>query len=202
MSLSEMTELIKAVSESGLEFDYKEGEFSITLHGAKSYVSAPAAKPVTGLTIPDLSMAMATAAEAASGAEEDDDEGFIIKSPLVGTFYSSPAQNAAPFVKIGDRVKKGQVLAIVEAMKMMNEIESDCDGTVAAVLADNGQPLNSDSRCLRLTNCKENYKMANSLTIQEIMKIIPHRHPFLLLDKVEDFVPGEYTIAYKNFTLR
>jgi acetyl-CoA carboxylase biotin carboxyl carrier protein len=139
MSLSEMTELIKAVSESGLEsFDYKEGEFSITLHGAKSYVSAPAASPVTGLTIPDLSMAMATAAEAASGAEEDDDEGFIIKSPLVGTFYSSPAQNAAPFVKIGDRVKKGQVLAIVEAMKMMNEIESDCDGTVAAVLADNG----------------------------------------------------------------
>ena len=50
----------------------------------------------------------------------------------------APAQNAAPFVKIGDRVKKGQVLAIVEAMKMMNEIESDCDGTVAAVLADNG----------------------------------------------------------------
>src|SRR5574344_2042595 len=63
MSLSEMTELMKAVSESGLEsFDYKEGEFSITLHGAKSYVSAPAASPVTGLTIPDLSMAMATAA--------------------------------------------------------------------------------------------------------------------------------------------
>ena len=66
---------------------------------------------------------------------------FVIKSPLVGTFYAAPAQDAEPFVKIGDRVKKGQVLAIVEAMKMMNEIESDCDGTIADILVDNGAPV-------------------------------------------------------------
>lgn len=142
LSLSEMTELIKAVSESGLDsFDYKEGDFQVTIHGGKSFVSAPSTAVQTSFSMPDLSMAMATAAEAASGAEDEEDEGFVIKSPLVGTFYASPAQNAAPFVKIGDRVKKGQVLAIVEAMKMMNEIESDCDGTIAAVLVDNGSAV-------------------------------------------------------------
>ena len=145
MSLDDMTTLIKAVSESGLEsFDYKEGDFSITLHANRTsslyQQTAPASAPVA-LSMPDISMAMATAAETASGAEDDDDEAFIIKSPLVGTFYAAPAQDAEPFVKIGDRVKKGQVLAIVEAMKMMNEIESDCDGTIADILVDNGSPV-------------------------------------------------------------
>lgn len=145
MSLDDMTTLIKAVSESGLDsFDYKEGDFSITLHANRTssiyQQAAPASAPVA-LSMPDISMAMATAAETASGAEDDDDEAFIIKSPLVGTFYAAPAQDAEPFVKIGDRVKKGQVLAIVEAMKMMNEIESDCDGTIADILVDNGSPV-------------------------------------------------------------
>lgn len=144
LSLDDMTTLIKAVSESGLEsFDYKEGDFSITLHSNRAtgiYQAAPANAPVA-LSMPDISMAMATAAEAASGAEDEEDEAFVIKSPLVGTFYAAPAQDAEPFVKIGDRVKKGQVLAIVEAMKMMNEIESDCDGTVADILVDNGAPV-------------------------------------------------------------
>ena len=144
LSLDDMTSLIKAVSESGLEsFDYKEGDFSITLHSNRSagiYQAVPASAPVA-LSMPDISMAMATAAEAASGAEDEEDEAFLIKSPLVGTFYAAPAQDAEPFVKIGDRVKKGQVLAIVEAMKMMNEIESDCDGTVADILVDNGAPV-------------------------------------------------------------
>ena len=144
LSLDDMTALIKAVSESGLEsFDYKEGDFSITLHSNRAsalYPAAPASAPVA-LSMPDISMAMATAAETASGVEDDDDEAFVIKSPLVGTFYAAPAQDAEPFVKIGDRVKKGQVLAIVEAMKMMNEIESDCDGTIADILVDNGAPV-------------------------------------------------------------
>ena len=144
LSLDDMTALIKAVSESGLEsFDYKEGDFSITLHSNRAsalYPAAPASAPVA-LSMPDISMAMATAAETASGAEDDDDEAFVIKSPLVGTFYAAPAQDAEPFVKIGDRVKKGQVLAIVEAMKMMNEIESDCDSTIADILVDNGAPV-------------------------------------------------------------
>jgi acetyl-CoA carboxylase biotin carboxyl carrier protein len=68
-------------------------------------------------------------------------EGHVVRSPIVGTFYSSPAPDAEPFVRIGDRVKKGQVLCIVEAMKLMNEIESDADGTVLQVLVKNAQPV-------------------------------------------------------------
>ena len=68
-------------------------------------------------------------------------EGNIVKSPLVGTFYAAPAEDAEPFVKVGDSVKEGQVLAIVEAMKLMNEIESDFTGTVAEILVENGQAV-------------------------------------------------------------
>ena len=143
LTLEEMTALIKAVSESNLDsFDYKEGDFSLSLHASKGFVqqvSTPAMN-VASMSVPDISQAMAQAAEAASG-DEDDDNAFIIKSPLVGTFYAAPAADSAPFVKIGDRVKKGQVLAIVEAMKMMNEIESDCDGVISDILVANGEAV-------------------------------------------------------------
>ena len=68
-------------------------------------------------------------------------EGMLIKSPLVGTFYAAPAEDADPFVSVGDQVKKGQTLAIVEAMKLMNEIESDFDGKVAEIYVENGQAV-------------------------------------------------------------
>ena len=144
LTLDEMTTLIKAVSESNLDsFDYKEGDFSVSLHASKGFVQAVSTQQgnVTAMSVPDISQAMAQAAETASGDDEDDDNVFIIKSPLVGTFYAAPAADSAPFVKIGDRVKKGQVLAIVEAMKMMNEIESDCDGMISEILVNNGEAV-------------------------------------------------------------
>lgn len=144
LTLDEMTTLIKAVSESGLDsFDYKEGNFSVSLHASKGFIQAVSTQQgnVTAMSVPDISQAMAQAAETASGDEDDDDNVFIIKSPLVGTFYAAPAADSAPFVKIGDRVKKGQVLAIVEAMKMMNEIESDCDGMISEILVNNGEAV-------------------------------------------------------------
>ena len=148
LTLDEMTALIKAVSESNIDsFDYKEGEFSITLHTGRSGIltasaNAASAGAFSGVSMVDLNKAMALAADATSGAEDEEDEdAFIIKSPLVGTFYAAPAADAQPFVKIGDRVKKGQVLAIVEAMKMMNEIESDCDGTISERMVTNGSPV-------------------------------------------------------------
>ena len=67
--------------------------------------------------------------------------GNIVKSPLVGTFYAAPSEDAPAFVKVGDKIEKGQVLAIVEAMKLMNDIESDFDGEVAEILVENGQPV-------------------------------------------------------------
>ena len=89
-------------------------------------------------------LAQAQEAAPASGeasAAEEVPAGNIVKSPLVGTFYAAPAEDAEPFVKVGDSVKEGQVLAIVEAMKLMNEIESDFTGTVAEILVENGQAV-------------------------------------------------------------
>ena len=73
--------------------------------------------------------------------ETTDIEGEIISSPLVGTYYEAPAEGADPFVKVGDIVKKGQTLAIIEAMKLMNEIESECDGVIKEIMVSNGQPV-------------------------------------------------------------
>jgi acetyl-CoA carboxylase biotin carboxyl carrier protein len=70
-----------------------------------------------------------------------DDRHEIVKSPIVGTFYDAPAPGAAPFVRLGDRVEPGQVLCIIESMKLMNEIESEVAGTVAAKLVENGRPV-------------------------------------------------------------
>lgn len=134
LSIEEMMTLMKAVSESDIDvFEYKEGEFSITLHSGKKGISSTA---VNAAAEP----AGMPADDTGDGSEEDDDS-ILIKSPLVGTFYDAPASESKPFVKIGDRVKKGQVLAIVEAMKMMNEIESVCDGTVSEILVSNGSPV-------------------------------------------------------------
>ena len=159
LTLEEMTALIKADSESNIDsFDYKAGEFSITLHTGRSGILTSAANAAgagafTGVSMAELNKAMSLAAESTSGApdEEDDDDTFVIKSPLVGTFYAAPAADAKPFVKIGDRVKKGQVLAIVEAMKMMNEIESDCDGTISEILVTNGSPVEYGQPLFRIS---------------------------------------------------
>ncbi len=70
----------------------------------------------------------------------------MIKSPIVGTVYRAPEPGARPFVEVGDTVKKGQVLCIIEAMKLMNEIESDCDGEIAAIYVDNGRPVQFGER--------------------------------------------------------
>ena len=142
LTLEEMTALIKAVSESNIDsFDYKEGEFSITLHTGRSGILTSAANAAgagafSGVSMVDLNKAMSLAADASSGAPEDDedDDAFVIKSPLVGPFYAAPAADAKPFVKIGDRVKKGQVLAIVEAMKMMNEIVPSQSDSISFII--------------------------------------------------------------------
>ena len=86
--------------------------------------------------------APAAAAPAAPAAPVDPDAGLhIVKSPIVGTYYGSPSPGAAPFVAVGDRVEKGQVICIVEAMKLMNEIESDAAGEIVKCFVTNGQPI-------------------------------------------------------------
>ncbi len=99
---------------------------------------APAAAPPGG--------APAAAARSASEGEEDDSSLTFVTSPIVGTFYRAPNPEAEPYVKVGDHVVKGQVLCIVEAMKLMNEIESDVAGTVVKIYPENGQPVEFGER--------------------------------------------------------
>ena len=104
----------------------------------KNSTVSPTSETVPNSTVPSSAK---TVQNTAAPSSTEEPEGNIVKSPLVGTFYAAPSEDAPAFVKTGDKVKKGQVLAIVEAMKLMNEIESDFDGEVAEILVENGQPV-------------------------------------------------------------
>lgn len=162
MEMEKMIELIAAVSKSDLT-GFKYEEDGIKLHLSKKentcYVTENVSAPVNmtgtasaatvsaGVVSAEMGKTNAEGDQALGAAAEEIVEGNIVESPLVGTFYSAPAEDAESFVKVGDRVEKGQTLGIVEAMKLMNEIESDYSGTVAEILVNNqegveyGQPL-------------------------------------------------------------
>lgn len=136
MKIEEIKELLEAVSRSALtEFEYEEGAVRLSLRKASQALAA----------VPAACEAMPINAAAKEPLQEEMKEqtleGKVVKSPLVGTFYTAPAEDAPPYVSVGDSVKEGQVLAIVEAMKLMNEIESDYTGTVAQVLVENGKAV-------------------------------------------------------------
>ena len=155
MKVEQVLQLIQAVSDSELtEFKYEEDgvELSLKKTGDKIVqVQAPAVAPAVVQAAPavipapaPVPAAPAPAAEApaaggAAGAEEELPAGNIVKSPLVGTFYAAPAEDAEPFVKVGDTVKKGDVLFIIESMKLMNEVNSEVDGVVTKILVEDGQ---------------------------------------------------------------
>ena len=144
MEFENLLTLIKTVSDSELtDFDYEENGTRIRLKKKKETVVVSGASsnvPVMGLeNIQTVENAAVNTAN--TQADNSEPEGMIVKSPLVGTFYAAPAEDADPFVSVGDPVKKGQTLAIVEAMKLMNEIESDFDGKVAEIYVENGQAV-------------------------------------------------------------
>ena len=134
MKIEEMKELIQAVSDSEVdEFKYSDEKCSVRIMKNKTQVVAAEA-------VPAAAAAPAPAAAPAGPEEKEPEvEGNQVKAPLVGTFYAAPSEGADPFVSVGDTVKKGQVIGIVEAMKLMNEVESDYDGTVAEILVENGE---------------------------------------------------------------
>ena len=151
MEMEKMIELIDAVSKSDLT-GFKYEEEGIKLHLSKKentcYVTENLSAPVNAVTTSAAEIKKAAEGDQISGTSaEETPVGNVVESPLVGTFYAAPAEDAESFVKVGDRVEKGQTLGIVEAMKMMNEIESDYSGTVAEILVNNqegveyGQPL-------------------------------------------------------------
>ena len=151
MEMEKMIGLIDAVSKSDLT-GFKYEEDGIKLHLSKKentcYVTENLSAPVNAVTTSAAEIKKAAEGDQISGTSaEEIPVGNVVESPLVGTFYAAPAEDAESFVKVGDRVEKGQTLGIVEAMKLMNEIESDYSGTVAEILVNNqegveyGQPL-------------------------------------------------------------
>ena len=139
MDLRKLKKLIDLVEESGItELEVTEGEERVRIAKQPSAVTQqsyvlPQAAPVA---------AAAVAAPAAENEEKSElPEGQVVKSPMVGTFYRSASPDSSPFVDVGSAVKTGETLCIVEAMKLLNEIESDCSGTVKAILVENGQPV-------------------------------------------------------------
>ena len=145
MEFENLLTLIKTVSDSELtDFDYEENGTRIRLKKKKETVVVSGASsnvPVMGLENIRTVENVAAVNTANTQADNSEPEGMIVKSPLVGTFYAAPAEDADSFVSVGDQVKKGQTLAIVEAMKLMNEIESDFDGKVAEIYVENGQAV-------------------------------------------------------------
>lgn len=140
MDIRKIKKLIELVEESGIaELEITEGEESIRIGKGsvnyavpQQYIAQPQAAPAH---------APATSSTSDSAPKETVTSGHVVKSPMVGTFYRSSSPEAAPFVEVGSTVKKGQVLCIVEAMKMMNQIESDKDGVVKEVCVDNQEPV-------------------------------------------------------------
>ncbi len=143
MDIRKVKKLIELLEESGIaEIEIKEGEESVRIsrygsHGAATPMQYPFAMPP---------QAAAPAAAPASVEPEADaantiPSGHIVKSPMVGTYYSSPSPGAPEFCKIGDRVSEGDTLCIIEAMKILNQIEADKTGTIKAILVENAQPV-------------------------------------------------------------
>jgi acetyl-CoA carboxylase biotin carboxyl carrier protein len=141
MDLRKLKKLIDLVQESGIaELEVTEGEEKVRI--SRVGQTAQTVVPVAGGAAAPLPAAAqpAPAAPAAAAAEEKV-EGHVVKSPMVGTFYRSPSPGAKTFVEVGDTVAPGDTLCIIEAMKLLNEIEADHGGTIKEVYVENGQPV-------------------------------------------------------------
>ncbi len=149
MDLRKLKTLIDLVSESGIsELEVSEGEDKVKIVNARhsgSVANAPAAMPMNTMVIPAPIQQEIPATSVATAPEANAaPEGFVQKSPMVGTFYRSPNPEAPAFVNVGDTVTVGQTLCIIEAMKLLNEIESEKAGVIKQSLCENGQGVEFD----------------------------------------------------------
>lgn len=148
--LQELRELVEFLKSNGIaEFDMERDDLKVRIKFMGANVAAAAPDPAhlaallssAGASLQTAASASAAPAGAAAPAVDADEGLHQVKSPIVGTFYESPSPGASPFVKVGDQVEVGQVLCIVEAMKLMNEIESDVAGEIVKRIASSGQPV-------------------------------------------------------------
>jgi acetyl-CoA carboxylase biotin carboxyl carrier protein len=147
MDIRKIKKLIELLEESGIaEIEIKEGEEAVRISragaaapGAQVAHAAPAQAPATA--VPSRVPELQPAALSGEGAAKPKPNEHVITAPMVGTFYAAPSPGAKPFVEIGDEVKVGQVLCVIEAMKMMNQIEADKAGRITSIMARNGDPV-------------------------------------------------------------
>ena len=139
MDIRKVKKLIELLDESGIaEIEITEGEESVRI--SRYSQNAPAA-PIAAAPIAVAPAAAAPLAAEAPAAAEPEDEGYSVAAPMVGTFYASSSPGAAPYVQVGDRVNEGDTLCIIEAMKMMNQIEADVSGVIKSIRVQNGEPV-------------------------------------------------------------
>jgi acetyl-CoA carboxylase biotin carboxyl carrier protein len=139
MDIRKVKKLIELLDESGIaEIEISEGEDSVRI--SRYAPGAPAVAAPVAVAAPLAAAPVAAEAVAAPVAEVED-EGFLVAAPMVGTFYASSSPGAAPYVQVGDRVNEGDTLCIIEAMKMMNQIDADVSGVVKSIRVQNGEPV-------------------------------------------------------------
>jgi len=144
MDIRKVKKLIELLDESGVaEIEIKEGEESVRISRAVAPMVAAPGQYAPQYAAPPMAAAPVTP-PAELAPEVAEVTGHQVKSPMVGTFYRSPAPGSKVFVEVGDRVQLGDTLCIIEAMKMMNQIESDATGTVKAILIEDGEPVEFD----------------------------------------------------------
>ena len=143
MDIRKVKKLIELLDDSGIaEIEITEGEESVRISRYSTSapaVAAPAPAPTPVAAAP--AAAPVAAAPAAMAAETPEEDGFEVTAPMVGTFYAASSPGAAPYVQVGDRVNEGDTLCIIEAMKMMNQIEADVSGVVKSIRIQNGEPV-------------------------------------------------------------
>ena len=144
MDIRKIKKLIELVEESGIsELEITEGEESVRIN---RYSPQPAHAPIQYSAAPQQAAPAPAAPQSSDSAPAESEEisGHIVRSPMVGTFYEAPSPDASPFVTVGSRVNAGDTLCIVEAMKMMNQIEADKSGVIKQILVENEEPVEFD----------------------------------------------------------
>ncbi len=143
MDIRKIKKLIEIIEESDIaELEISEGEESVRISRYSSTVASPVAPAPVVAAAP--AVVATPVAETKPATEEQALSGHVVKSPMVGTFYRSPSPTAKPFVEVGQSVNVGDTLCIIEAMKILNQIEADKSGTISKILAENAQPVEYD----------------------------------------------------------
>ncbi|MET0027764.1 MAG: acetyl-CoA carboxylase biotin carboxyl carrier protein [Candidatus Thiodiazotropha sp.] len=142
MDIRKVKKLIELLEESDVaEIEIHEGEESVRISRASAMPMAMAAAQMAPMAVAPQAAAAPAAAGATEAPQAEEIQGHAVRSPMVGTFYRSPSPGSKPFVEEGQQVSAGDTLCIIEAMKILNQIESDKTGTVRKILVDNGQPV-------------------------------------------------------------